>query len=209
MPLDILINRSRITSKDRIKSLPYQYTSFSTFQSLCVISLSLNTNHNMTTFWNPREVLDLCPSEPSFTCSGTTRRGVQCRNWVNIADRQKASRLLDKLAQRDIVSRGVNNKMEARLQYLAEYTLCIRNHRDSQTEDVFDRLREDIEQFCLDEKRKARAVHRTQRLSTRVKSPTDNSTPTTTNNTSAGYVSRRQYPIHRDTSTRNNKRHSC
>jgi hypothetical protein len=46
--------------------------------------------------WNPRQLLDVYPQLPGFTCVGTTREGRRCRQWfLKNIHRAEADRLLD------------------------------------------------------------------------------------------------------------------
>jgi hypothetical protein len=86
--------------------------------------------------WDPRILLDLEPDHRSFTCSGTTKRGLRCRqSMISGSDLREASAILDQMGRtrpRD----GIPLELLEELAYL---TLCPRWHRKpgySQVDDL-------------------------------------------------------------------------
>ncbi|KAG4430915.1 hypothetical protein IFR05_013607 [Cadophora sp. M221] len=50
--------------------------------------------------WNPRAILDVYPEAPGFTCVGTTKKGLRCRNsFIRHQYLVQASEILDSLSR--------------------------------------------------------------------------------------------------------------
>lgn len=76
--------------------------------------------------WNPRAVLDIYPDGPGFTCVGTTKKGLRCKqSMISGADRSEASQILNTITLFHPTSRTVRENLED----LAYLTLCPRWHR--------------------------------------------------------------------------------
>jgi hypothetical protein len=116
----------------------------------------------MPTFWDPRCILDIYPNQYGFTCTGITKKGARCRNsFISNADKTEASKILDWLAERDIIVEDLNRRIGPKLVRLAELTLCPRWHRAghlSQVDDVSLKWHLAASKFCREERRALREL---------------------------------------------------
>ncbi|KAI6716701.1 hypothetical protein JHW43_000813 [Diplocarpon mali] len=94
----------------------------------------------MTTFWNPRSVLDINPSEKDFCCtakvSSKNQRGMpqdgprRCQqSRLKSESKEEAGSMLDALGRIDVVAGGVDEDMAEILGRIAELTMCPATHK--------------------------------------------------------------------------------
>jgi len=84
----------------------------------------------MTSYWNPRRLLDVYPQESQFTCVGTTLEGLRCRqSFLRNIHKAEADRLLDLLPLPEEF-RAHPNELLPTLRHLAWLTLCPRWHQN-------------------------------------------------------------------------------
>ena len=94
--------------------------------------------------WNPQSVLDLYHSPASTTCSGTTKKGLRCKqSMIPNADRAKSTNIMLVMSHEE--PHSIRPELYDQLAYL---TLCPRWHRKpgySQVYDVAQRFRRSVE----------------------------------------------------------------
>ncbi|PMD36670.1 hypothetical protein L207DRAFT_568885 [Hyaloscypha variabilis F] len=80
--------------------------------------------------WNARQLLDVYPQEPYFTCVGTTLKGLRCRqSFLKNVHKAEADRLLDLLPPPEHF-RSNPSELLPTLRHLAWLTLCPRWHQN-------------------------------------------------------------------------------
>ncbi|KAF4630387.1 hypothetical protein G7Y89_g7753 [Cudoniella acicularis] len=108
-----------------------------------------------SSYWDPKEVLDVDPMGSGHTCTGKTIKGDQCTNTVNRPDRNQAVRIITRLARVNILEKGLTESVKTKIHDLAEKTLCVRNHRE-QADDVAASWCEEIEDYIVGQRRISR-----------------------------------------------------
>ncbi|KAE9379010.1 hypothetical protein N431DRAFT_553320 [Stipitochalara longipes BDJ] len=84
----------------------------------------------MASYWNPRQLLDVYPQQPHFTCVGTTLRGPRCRqSFLKNIHKAEADRLLDLLPPPEQF-RSHPSELFPTLRHIAWLTLCPRWHQN-------------------------------------------------------------------------------
>ncbi|TAQ89334.1 hypothetical protein B7494_g2349 [Chlorociboria aeruginascens] len=79
----------------------------------------------MTAYWDFRRLLDVNPDDPGFTCVGTTKKGLRCRQFFfSGSDLYRAARILDTMDRQQ-----TSSDVCILLKELAGLTLCPRWHR--------------------------------------------------------------------------------
>lgn len=70
------------------------------------------------------------PDKNSFTCVGVTKQGRRCRNsFISRADLLQAIQILDSIESLNVLSEHFINRVDSKLDQLADLTLCPRWHR--------------------------------------------------------------------------------